>query len=509
MFPISRLFFKKTLCECMFKESVRRRILCAYSTTTPKEAKELGSVVENKPAKRLFGQPTPLTHPHLLKPGEVVPGLQKSEFIERRRKFIHNISKTNPKSNHIVIIPSATKVYMSEKIPYVFRQNTDFLYLTGCLEPDSALVITVPNEDNASCILFLRKKDKHAEKWDGPRTGVQGALELFGVDQALPFTELNTFLSSYAQTYKQFTIWYDFSSNIHPEVHSVMETFSSRITGKSSESPRPVLHQQRLIKSAAEQELMAHTCEIACLAMLRTIAFTQPGVTEHQLFAKMDYESRMKGADFLAYPPVVASGNNANTIHYIANTQVTQPGEMVLMDAGCSLSGYCSDLTRTWPVSGRFTQPQLVLYEIVQQTQQQLMSLCHPANSLDHLFNVMCHLLGQKLIEAGVFKKTANKDHPSRMAYELCPHHASHYLGMDVHDTGSVSRSINMQPGMVITVEPGLYISENNENVNEEFCGQGIRIEDNILITDSNPVLLTSLCPKEPEVIESLVGSSL
>ncbi|KAG8259567.1 Xaa-Pro aminopeptidase 3, variant 2 [Homalodisca vitripennis] len=494
-----------------------------------------------------------MTHPHLLASGEVVAGIQKDEFSERRNTFIHNILQTESKSNHLVIIPSATRVYMSEKIPYVFRQNTDFLYLTGCLEPDCALVLTASQENDVMSTLFLRKKDKRAEKWDGPRTacddgcfnnvsvqrqllaiaklelhlstegcevesqvniqcgvtlqGVEGAVYLFGVDQALPISELNKFLVTYAKTYNKFTLWYDFLSCIHPEIHAVIKSFSSSSV-KVVESPKPIIHQQRLIKSPAEQKLMAKTCEIASKAMVNTIAATKPGVTEHLLFAKMDFECRANGADFLAYPPVVAAGNNANIIHYISNLQKTEAGEMVLMDAGCSLSGYCSDLTRTWPVSGHFTDSQRILYEIVLETQQQLISLCHSQYTLDHLFNVMCHILGQKLIEAGVFKNSADKNHPSKMAYDLCPHHASHYLGMDVHDTSTVSRTIAMKQGMVITVEPGLYIADNDPVVRKEFQGQGIRIEDNILITASDPVVLTGSCPKEAEVVQKLVNSS-
>uniref|UniRef100_A0A1B6MA28 Aminopeptidase P N-terminal domain-containing protein n=1 Tax=Graphocephala atropunctata TaxID=36148 RepID=A0A1B6MA28_9HEMI len=483
------------------------KTVCSYSTTTPKEARELGSLEEGNAFGETFGQPTPLTHPHLLAPGEVVTGVQRDEFIERRKTFIHNILQSSPKSNHMVIIPSATRVYMSEKIPYVFRQNTDFLYLTGCLEPDCALVLTVSQDNDAMSTLFIRKKDKRAEKWDGPRTGVEGAVNLFGVDQALPFTELNKFLSFYAKTCNKFTLWYDFLSCIHPEVHAVLKSFSSS-AAKAVESPKPIIHQQRLIKSPAEQKLMAKTCEIASKGMINTIAATKPGITEHVLFAKMDFECRANGADFLAYPPVVAAGNNANIIHYISNLQKTEAGEMVLMDAGCSVSGYCSDLTRTWPVSGEFTNSQRVLYEIVLETQQQLISLCHSEYSLDHLFNVMCHILGQKLIEAGVFKNSVDKDHPSKMAYDLCPHHASHYLGMDVHDTGTVSRNIAMKPGMVLTVEPGLYIADNDSVVREEFRGQGIRIEDNILITASDPVVLTGSCPKEVEIVQKLVSSN-
>uniref|UniRef100_A0A1B6I9T9 Aminopeptidase P N-terminal domain-containing protein n=2 Tax=Homalodisca liturata TaxID=320908 RepID=A0A1B6I9T9_9HEMI len=480
---------------------------CAYSTTTPKEAGELGSLLESSLAGETFGQPTPMTHPHLLASGEVVAGIQKDEFSERRNTFIHNILQTESKSNHLVIIPSATRVYMSEKIPYVFRQNTDFLYLTGCLEPDCALVLTASQENDVMSTLFLRKKDKRAEKWDGPRTGVEGAVYLFGVDQALPISELNKFLVTYAKTYNKFTLWYDFLSCIHPEIHAVIKSFSSSSV-KVVESPKPIIHQQRLIKSPAEQKLMAKTCEIASKAMVNTITATKPGVTEHLLFAKMDFECRANGADFLAYPPVVAAGNNANIIHYISNLQKTEAGEMVLMDAGCSLSGYCSDLTRTWPVSGHFTDSQRILYEIVLETQQQLISLCHSQYTLDHLFNVMCHILGQKLIEAGVFKNSADKNHPSKMAYDLCPHHASHYLGMDVHDTSTVSRTIAMKQGMVITVEPGLYIADNDPVVRKEFQGQGIRIEDNILITTSDPVVLTGSCPKEAEVVQKLVNSS-
>ncbi|CAG2063326.1 unnamed protein product [Timema podura] len=237
-------------------------------------------------------------------------------------------------NNHLVVIPSSSKLYMSEKIPYVFRQNTDFLYLSGCLEPGSALVLSGAGGGHHTSTLFVRQKDVHSEMWDGPRTGTEGALELFGVDQSLPMQELGLFLKSFSKSHSKFMLWYDFTHPAEPEVHKTMQGFLANTINKVWESPKHLLHRLRLYKSPSEVALMRTSCKVASEAIAVTMQDSHPGVTEHQLFARVDYECRMRGAETLAYPPVVAGGTRANIIHYISNNQVVQAGEMVLMDAG-------------------------------------------------------------------------------------------------------------------------------------------------------------------------------
>ncbi|KAJ9577543.1 hypothetical protein L9F63_005916 [Diploptera punctata] len=464
-----------------------------------------------KPKKQ--GQPTAATHPHLLQHGELLPGLKQEEFQERRYRLMENIHKhslrhdKNPKQ-HLVVIPSTTKVYMTEKIPYVFRQNSDFLYLSGCLEPDSALVLTGERGDDHKSTLFVRKRDAHSELWDGPRTGVEAAPSLFGVNQALPLTEFELFLTSYTRNNRNFMLWYDYMNPLQPDVHKTMREFLGDAWSKMWESPKPMIHRLRLYKSPAEAALMKASCRIGGDAITTTIASSYVGITEHQLFARVDYECRMRGAEYLAYPPVVAGGDRANIIHYINNNQVVADGEMVLMDAGCEYHGYSSDITRTWPVNGKFTQPQRDLYEVVLSVQSQLIEECTNMPTLDNLFHMMCSLLGRHLQELGILSSRSTEEEVARAAYSFCPHHVSHYLGMDVHDTATVTRSVPLEPGMVITVEPGIYVSPLNKLAPPQYHGLGVRIEDDILITSSGPVVLTAGCPKQIDELEKLISNT-
>lgn len=258
---------------------------------------------------------------------------------------------------------------------------------------------------------------------------------------------------------------------------------------------------------------MQRTCTIAAHAINETMCETRPNLdTEHQIFARVDYKCRMAGASHLAYPPVVAAGRNATIIHYVQNTQLVRDNDMILMDAGCEYGGYSSDITRTWPANGRFDDAQRVLYEVVWQLQRELIgTMCHDGGrTLDDLFDTMCLRLGQLLQEAGLLKRTLAGNELVRAAFLFCPHHVSHYLGMDVHDTPLISRKIPLQPGMVCTVEPGIYIGLNRTDVPEEFRGLGVRIEDDVLIGENGePEVLTQACIKDPHELEAHLNTHI
>ncbi|XP_021937310.1 probable Xaa-Pro aminopeptidase 3 isoform X2 [Zootermopsis nevadensis] len=463
MLPVVRQIISSSLLRSVSSIGFFWNTNCACSTkTTTIKAPKASGQWQVKAQKQ--GQPTHATHPHLMQEGELLPGVRLDEFQERRFRLMEGIHKhaskhDNNLKQHLVVIPSATKVYMTQKIPYVFRQNTDFLYLSGCLEPDSALVLTGMRGDDHLSTLFVRERDTHSELWDGPRTGVEGAPALFGLDQAYALTDLESFIASFMRSHRNFILWYDFMNPAQPDVHRILREFLGDTWNKMWESPKPFIHRLRLHKSTAEVALMKASCKIASDAINATIASSYPGITEHQLFARVDYECRMTGAEYLAYPPVVAGGDRANIIHYINNNQVVSEGEMVLMDAGCEYHGYSSDITRTWPVDGRFSQPQRDLYEAVLSVQTELIRMCATLPSLDNLFHAMCTLLGQHLQELGVLSSRATEEELSRAAYSFCPHHVSHYLGMDVHDTALIPRSVPLEPGMVITIEPGKFIA--------------------------------------------------
>jgi Xaa-Pro aminopeptidase len=277
-------------------------------------------------------------------------------------------------------------------------------------------------------VMFLRPKDKNAELWDGTRTGPEGATELFGVDQAFSIERFQ----SYVERFRKQTaslLWYDEKNSDQKHLSQIIKPSNELL-----ESPTKFIHTLRWIKSEAEIELMRKTCEIASDAINHTMRTSRPGIGEHQLFAEVDYQCRINGASMLAYPPVVASGKNATTIHYINNTQIVKDNDMVLLDAGCEYGGYSSDITRTWPICGSFSDPQRVLYEIVLSLQKDLIvTLLNPGGTtLDELFDTMCLKLGRYLQEAHLIPREKTGYELARAAYRYCPHHVSHYLGMDV-----------------------------------------------------------------------------
>ncbi|KAH8270728.1 hypothetical protein KR044_012691 [Drosophila immigrans] len=465
---------------------------------------------------RALGQPTSHTHPHLIRPNELVPGVELREFQTRRQSLMQGLQayaesfgdefNGHASKNHMLVIGASAKKYMSGKIPYVFRQSSDFYYLTGCLEPDSILVLTIDKASQVQSTLFMRPKDPHAELWDGPRTGPELAVPLFGVQQAFP---IDSFAQMTGKIFAQLKphLWFDLKDSQLPQMTESMLQLCN------SERARllPVysfVENMRLLKSPAEMQLMRRTCEIASLAFNEVMAETRPGQSEHHLYASIDFKCRMRNASYLAYPPVVAAGKNATVIHYVNNTQLLQPQDLLLMDAGCEYGGYTSDITRTWPVSGEFTDAQRTLYDMMEQLQKETIELLlQPGGeSLDQLFESTCFKLGKYLQEIGLVPKhLSDYKELASQGYKFCPHHVSHYLGMDVHDTPHVPRNTRLQPGMVFTVEPGIYIDEQRKDVPPEFRGIGIRIEDDILINEQGQVeVLTAKCLKERRALEKM-----
>jgi len=281
----------------------------------------------------------------------------------------------------------------------------------------------------------------------------------------------------------------------------------------SIHSHRPLVDDMKLKKSESEQNLMRETCRVAALSLKDVIHFAKAGMTEALLEAKMSFSSQLRGADRLSFPPVVASGANANIIHYIRNDNVIKNGDLVLMDTGCEYHGYSSDITRTWPVLGAYSPAQRVLYDIVLETQRECMRRLFPGERLDHVHRLMIRSLAIKLRDAGVFLPHVNchsDDQLASIGQLCCPHHVSHYLGMDIHDSSTMSRSRPLEPSMVVTNEPGVYFPSYlkvAQLVHSDFIGLGIRIEDDVLIGDGDPTVLTADCPVDPSEMEKLAAA--
>ncbi|XP_032643582.1 xaa-Pro aminopeptidase 3 isoform X2 [Chelonoidis abingdonii] len=433
---------------------------------------------QRKIPNRYLGQPSSFTHPHLLKPGEVTPGLSQVEYALRRHKLMTLINKEAQEwggVDHTVILLSNPTYYMSNDIPYTFHQDTNFLYLCGFQEPDSILVLqSLPGKALPShkAMLFVPRRDPSRELWDGPRSGTDGAVALTGVDEAYPIEEIRHLVTKLKGESNM--VWYDSEKPVHTQFHSDYLQPLAKIKAGSKNRVRTIHHlvqQLRLIKSPAEIERMKFAGRVTSQAFIETMFASKFPVDEAFLYAK--------------------------------------DGEMVLLDGGCESSCYVSDITRTWPINGRFTDPQAELYQAVLEIQKSCLSLCSPGVSLENIYSLMLSLMGQKLKELGILKKSTTENHFFKVVRKYCPHHVGHYLGMDVHDTPDMSRSLPLQPGMVITIEPGIYIPEDDMVAPERLRGLGVRIEDDVVVTEDAPLILSADCPKEIYHVEQICGRSL
>lgn len=418
--------------------------------------------------------------------------------------------------SHLVVVPASPKRYMTENIPYPYRQNSNFFYLSGSYDPEAFIVLCITPKEQLHA-LFLNDPDPMAELWDGPKTTPKAAVEHYGFDQAYLASDFDRFMHEFAKKANQ-------KVKVWCEERSIVEKYLSPSFGlefKNTKSPKAIIDTLRIVKSPAEIELMRQSAYIASKAFQQTIKFCAEScsqglpINERQIWAKLDYECRLHGADRLAYPPVVAAGSRANIIHYVFNSNQCNPNDMILVDAGCEFFGYCSDITRTWPVAGKFNnEHHRALYEMVLKLQTDLIKHVQPGISLDELFRIMSEYLIKGLEELGIIHKgtfdarSSSKGH--EIALRFCPHHVSHYLGMDVHDTSTIERNEPLVPGMIVTVEPGIYLRKTASNqdafltkVGKEFTGLAIRIEDDVLVTPDGSSVLTSDCPKTIEDIEN------
>ncbi|CAK1548077.1 unnamed protein product [Leptosia nina] len=494
-----------TLQSILLKYTSRFKVIRHLSSI--KNPPDVKYIPELKIPQGVLGQPTCHTHPHLISTGYLTCGITQMEYKERRETLVSKLVEAeNVHKTHVIVIPGSRKQYMSDKIPYVFRQNSDFFYLTGCLEPSAILVmIKTEDRDSFKTILFVHDKDSHAELWEGPRTGCSAATALFSVDESQPVENFGNFLNRTISSLKSTILWYHNESPANPDIHDTVR--ASLRHHAALEDPQRVLHLMRVIKSPAEVELMKETCYIGSQSVNMAMACTKPGISEHAISSVFEYTCRMSGAEHGAFPPVVAGGSRATHIHYVSNNQLLDNGDMLLIDAGCQRWLYNSDISRTWPVSGKFSPHHKILYELVLAVQKRLIDLLGQQRPpLDHLFDHMCRLLGMYLQQEGILPKNIDTNELIGRAYRLCPHHVSHYLGLDVHDSPLVRRRIPVATNMIVTVEPGIYIRADDTTVPPEFRGVGIRIEDDVLITDGHPLILTDTCVKEVQDIEAIVG---
>ncbi|KRX27549.1 putative Xaa-Pro aminopeptidase 3 [Trichinella nelsoni] len=455
---------------------------------------------------RYVGQPSPVSHPQLIGVGCVTPGILKTEYAERRAKFWSSVWKHAQANNTnmnscVVLIPAASVRFCAPDVPHVFRQESNFFYLCGFQEPDSLLLLYGKSEEAHRSVLFVQERSPHKELWEGTLAGCDGAKWLTDVDWATVHGDFTKFFEEYllADGQARSTMMYSVVSDLsaaNPCYKKALEI--AKNLAIYGESALELIHRLRWIKSSAEVELMRKACSIGSEALAETMRYTRHCRNENVLVAKMDLELRLRGAKQLAYPPVVAGGPRANIIHYLDANQIIEENDLILMDVGCEVGGYVSDITRTWPVSGVFSKPQSILYDLLYDCQCKLIDGIAQRRlvTLREAYLEMMSLLRTELQNAGLLSDKLTAQQAFNAVDQICPHHVGHYLGLDVHDTHTVPKYIPFQTGVVITVEPGLYFPSDCVDVPEEFRGIGMRIEDDVLVTSAGVEVLTDRCAK-------------
>eukprot|EP00123_Amoebidium_parasiticum_P015012 comp22739_c1_seq1/m.35454 comp22739_c1_seq1/g.35454 ORF comp22739_c1_seq1/g.35454 comp22739_c1_seq1/m.35454 type:complete len:494 (-) comp22739_c1_seq1:502-1983(-) len=463
----------------------------------------VGTVLQRNYSSSVLGQPNPIEHPHLMKDGEVTPGTTLREYQKRRKALMDSLPE-----HSLVVVPGHPLMFMSADIPYPFRQHSDFSYLCGFQEPDGLLLLKSTTKDaDPQVVMVVPPKDPHSELWNGPRSGVEGAVAFFGANEAQPTDRLKQTVVRLLESRPN--VFYDGHIAPHQDFHKTIMAALAE-TQRGFNPLQRHMFAMRVIKSQSEMDIMRKAGKISSRAFIKAMKSTHPGQTEHQINNILEYSARMEGCKRLAYPPVVAGGPRGLTLHYISNDQVLKSGDLLLVDAGCELYDYASDITRTWPVSGKFTQAQAEVYEAVLTTNKQCIEACqaNDSMSLDNLHSLSVSLLATELRKLGAIPTRYTDAETRRIINRWYPHHVGHYLGMDTHDTMGLSRQQPLRPGMVITIEPGLYFQEDDEMAPERYRGIGIRIEDDVHITPTGPEVLTSDCPKDISAIESLMAAA-
>lgn len=427
----------------------------------------------------------------------------QAEYAQRRDRLMAQIGKG------AAIFRSAPMAVMHNDVEYNFRQDSDFFYLTGFNEPE-AVALLLPYHDEHRYVLFVQPKDLEKETWTGYRLGVEAAKTELGADAVYSIDELDEKLPTYLE--KADRIFYrlgrdrTFTNKILDLWQRLMRSYPKRGMGPVAiEDPSPLLHPMRLLKSSAELDRMRQAAAIAADAHNRAIDFAQPGRYEYQVQAEIEHSFRLNGAMGPAYPSIVASGENACILHYTENTRQMQSGELLLIDAGCAFEYYNSDITRTFPVSGKFSAEQKALYEIVLEAQEQAIAQVQPGNPYSQIHDTAVRVIVDGLLDLGLLVGDAEEIIKEEKYKPYYMHKTGHWLGLDVHDVGIYQHgdtAHTLEPGQVTTVEPGIYISpyakpaEGQPEVNPRWHGIGIRIEDDVLVTASGNENLTAAVPK-------------
>lgn len=438
-----------------------------------------------------------------------MPASMAEEFARRRRQLMRLMGR-----DAIAVLPAAPERTRNNDVCYNFRQDSDFHYLTGFAEPESVAVL-IPGRPQGEFVMFVRERDRERETWHGRRAGTEGARRRYGADDAFPIGDLDEILpgllESRARVYHTMGQYHDFDQRVVGWVNAL------RAQARSGAHPPQefvaldhVLHDMRLYKSRRELAIMRRSGAIAAGAHVRAMKFCRPGRTEYQLMAELVHEFGRHGAD-IAYHPIVGGGANSCVLHYADNDQTLRNGDLLLIDAGCEHQYYASDITRTFPVGGRYSAAQRAVYGVVLAAQRAALAKVRPGNHWNEPHDAAVRAITAGLVRLGLLKGPVAglvKDGAYRKFFM---HRTGHWLGMDVHDVGDYKVGDEwrvLEPGMVMTVEPGIYIPAGTKGVPRRFWNIGVRIEDDVAVTATGHEVLTAAAPTDPDEIERLMAAA-
>lgn len=432
------------------------------------------------------------------------------EHARRRSRLMRGIGR-----NGVAVIPGASLQTRNRDVEYPFRQDSDFLYLTGFREPD-AVAVLAPGRPEGEFLLFVRPHDPERETWTGYRAGPEGAMRDFGADAAWDINDLETqlpgLLAGREQVHCTLGEHPEFDAMLTACVRQLRETARrGQIAPGGFAALEDSLHEQRLLKRPAELKRLRHACTVSAGAHVRAMRYVQPGMFEYQLKAEIEHEFARAGME-PGYGSIVGGGVNGCVLHYVENESPLHDGDLVLIDAGGEYGGYTADITRTFPVNGRFNKAQRELYELVLHAQLAAIDDMRVGTPASQPHATAVRVLAQGMVELGVLKGSTDEVIENESYRRFYMHGTGHWLGLDVHDVGRYavnSQSRCFEPGMVMTCEPGLYIPPGSKGVPKRYQGIGIRIEDDILITKAGPEVLTAQVPKTPDEIETLMADSV
>jgi Xaa-Pro aminopeptidase len=436
------------------------------------------------------------------------PNARAEIFRLRRARFMAGIGAA------AAILPSAPVAVRSNNVEFVSRQDNDFYYLTGFAEPES-VALFAPGHKDGEFVMFVRPRDRERETWTGRRAGVEGAMLEFGADKAYVIDELERVLPRYLEGVER--VYYPLGNNERMNTRMLELIRGAQAARPRTGSgpvamldPRELIHEARLRKRPEELDAMRRAIAISCEAHKDAMRRARGGMMEWEVEALVDYAFRSRGAAGPSYPSIIASGPNAATLHYIHNDRKMQNGDLLLIDAGCEYDFYASDVTRTFPVGTRFNPSQRAMYSVVLEAQRRGIESIKPGVRFDDVHEVALRVLVEGMIGFGLIKGPLDDAITSGSYRRYYMHRTSHWLGMDVHDVGLYrigGGSRTLEPSMVLTVEPGIYVSPDDENAPESMRGVGIRIEDDVLVTADGHEVMTAAIPKTIEDVEALTAA--